>query len=442
MTVKPSGPSRRVEPTRSKDAARLALTRLTPGDGVTLADVFARACELGAEALRVSRATVWLMVEEGRALRCVDLYERASREHSHGTVMRLADFPQYFAALARRKTLPAESALEDARTSELVAALPRAARDHLAPGCADSRRRATSWASSVSSIRASRVSGPRRSATSPGRWPILLALKLRAAEVSKLQSVVRGHERRLIGLERAEAVSQLAAGVAHDFGNLLMVVSATAAVLLESGELGTRNAQLVRQLDQAAERGSALISELRRLGGKAAGKPALVDVAAAVTESLPLLRVLGGARHAVEVLPTACRDRTLIERGRLSRILLNLVKNACEAMPDGGRVEVSVTAVVTEEREGDGLAPYIALAVRDGGSGIPPDLAERIFDPYYTTKPEGTGLGLAIVRSLVDQAGGFIRMSSEPGDGLHVHRAAAAGERELSDRLRPRPTAP
>ena len=416
MPVKPSGRSQRIEPTRSKDAARLALTRLTPGDGVTLAEVFARACELGAESLGVSRAAVWLMIEDGRVLRCVDLYERDTREHSNGTVMRLDDFPHYFAALGRRKTLPAESALEDARTSELVAL-------YLEPLGITSRLDAPILvAGELAGVVCFEHQGAPREWTTEerdfaGSVADLLALKLRAAEVSRLRSVVRGHERRLIGLERAEAVSQLAAGVAHDFSSLLMVVSASAEALRESGQLDGKNTQLVRHLEEAAERGSGLISELRRLGGKDAGKPALVDVAAAVVDSIPLLRVLGGASHDVEVLPTACHDRTLMERGRLSRILLNLVKNACEAMPEGGRVEVSVTALVTEEREGDGLAPYIALAVRDGGSGIPPDLAERIFDPYYTTKPEGTGLGLAIVRSLVDQAGGFIRMSSEPGRG-------------------------
>jgi signal transduction histidine kinase len=232
---------------------------------------------------------------------------------------------------------------------------------------------------------------------------------------------------RLRQVERLESVGQLAGGVAHDFNNLLAVILNYAEFLARQLEDRFELLADVEEISRAAERGVALTRQLLIFSRREAAAPEAIDVNDLVTCARPLLdRAAGEAVELVTALD-AVPARVLADGGRLEQALLNLVVNARDAMPDGGKLTIS-TATVRVDRPytcSHGELPegtYLRLAVTDTGVGMPADVAARAFDPFFTTKGagEGTGLGLATVYGIVGEAGGTIHLYSEPGQGTSV----------------------
>lgn len=402
-------------PHRPTEAARLELTRLPAG--TPLADVFARACELAADAIRVERVGVWLYAEAHTALRCVDLYERSTGEHSTGTTLRVADFPAYFAALAVRKAIPAELAALDPRTSELAG--------YLVPlGITSLLDAGIFTGDGLAGVVCHEHVGPPREWTTEerdfaGSVADLLALRLGAAEVGELRAVCRDQQERLAGAERAAALQHLAAGVAHDFRNLLTVVNGHAEVLADRPDLpADARAQAGHILD-AGRRGVAVGNELLEFARPDTRPPAVLDLAAVTADFLPVLRAAVGPRHPVRFTPPAAVGQVLADQTDVIRVLLNLGLNARDALPDGGPVAVRVAPV--KVAGGPGLTGhFVMVEVADGGAGMDAETRRRAFDPFFTTKPKGTGLGLAVVRRAVERAGGVVRIETAPGKGTAV----------------------
>ena len=406
------------QPIRTTEAARLELLRLVPDADKSLATVFRRACELAARAIRVERVGIWLFVEDRSAIRCVALYERGTNEHSEGAILRVADFPNYFAALQIRKAVPAELAATDPRTAELAAAylLPLGVSSMLDAGIYRN-------AELVGVVCHESVGQPREWTTEDrdfaGSVSDLLAVKLEAAKAEELRAACRTQEDRLLRLDKADAQAQLAAGVAHDFRNLLTVITGHTEMLTGRTDLPADVQGQLRAVAEAASRGTELVQELLEFARPNGRPPVALHLGEATTGFLPVLKATLGAARPIDYAPPPALGRALVNKTDYCRILLNLVTNAGDATPAGQAVGIRVRPIKATEGAGP-ESHYIMLEVADRGAGMDEATARRAFEPYFTTKPKGTGLGLPTVRKLLDRAGGFLRIESRPGRGTTI----------------------
>jgi PAS domain S-box-containing protein len=218
--------------------------------------------------------------------------------------------------------------------------------------------------------------------------------------------------------QKLEAVGRLAAGVAHDFRNLLGVVLGNARMIALQAGMPPDIQEYARLIEEAAGRGAVLINELIDFGREPCGTPCVLNVPLAIATFLPLVRAAAGSRHAIVFTGDAGAGRVLIDRSNLERAVLNLVLNARDAMPDGGSIRIHAGIVQAAEHHGPPGA-FVRIDVCDSGVGIASTDRERIFEPFYSTKPSGSGsgLGLASVRRILDRAGGFVRVESHVGVG-------------------------
>jgi len=221
-------------------------------------------------------------------------------------------------------------------------------------------------------------------------------------------------EDQVVNLQRVDGMGALTAGVTHDFRNLLTVIKAQAMLLrteLGAGHAGVRRLEII---ERTAGVGQTMTERLLGFARTGAPESTAVEVDAALGAMTGLLTQIVGKELTLEVRPGAADARIQAGAGRLEQILVNLVTNARDATLRGGRiaVETSCRAAVDGTRE-------VVLTVRDTGSGMPPEVRARIFEPLYTTKSTraGTGLGLSTVQLIVRQLAGSITVDSEPGRG-------------------------
>jgi PAS domain S-box-containing protein len=236
----------------------------------------------------------------------------------------------------------------------------------------------------------------------------------------------RDLEARLARSQRLEALGQLAGGIAHDFNNLLTVILVTTELLHHDLPHGTDAERDVRTITTAAERARDLTSQLLGFARRTMGRPEVVDLRDQITRHAELLRrTLGDPIDLVVESPDVPLP-VRIDTSQFAAALVNLAVNARDAMPDGGRLTIACDTAVVDAAaagtDGSGPGPYACLTVSDTGVGMPPDVAARAFEPFYTTKGEGrgSGLGLATVYGSVAAAGGMVRLDSEPGVGTAV----------------------
>ncbi|HVL40708.1 MAG TPA: response regulator, partial [Brevundimonas sp.] len=221
-------------------------------------------------------------------------------------------------------------------------------------------------------------------------------------------------EEHLAQARKMEAVGQLTGGVAHDFNNLLTVVLGNADILLR--RLGDDEPRITRQLSAiraAAERGQTLTRQLLAFSRRQQLNPQVIDLNALIRAFAPLLQQAVGEGITIALELHGDPLHASIDPTHLETALLNLAVNARDAMEGDGRLVVS-TADVT-----DGASPMALIQVRDTGPGMAEDVAQRVFEPFYTTKEvgRGTGLGLSQVYGFVSQSGGQIEVSATPGEG-------------------------
>lgn len=418
------------DPLRPSELARLEMARLAVQETRPLPDVIRRLCEIAAETLDVNRVGVWLLTADRMAMRCANLFERTRGEHSEGCMLRMAEFPEYFQALRSRRALPSEFAQSDPRTTELRDAylVPLGITSMLdSPVLKDGEM--------IGVVCHEHIGTPREWGTEERDFAMSVAdsvaSKIKSAELMIARSAIRHQAESSPGGDRLEVVGRLAAGVAHDFKNLLTVVMGNAGLIARQTDLPEDVSVRAMHIVQAAERGVTLVRELLDFGREPNGHPRVLNVADIVEGFVPILQSAVGIDYPVRFTREEDCGKVLIDRGNLERVLLNLVLNAWDAMPRGGAIAIRVIPELTADGAGPPAA-FVRINIGDNGVGIPPELVERIFDPLYTTKPDGkgTGLGLAVVRRIVERAGGFVRVSSTPGNGatFHIYLPRITGE--------------
>ncbi|HVS86059.1 MAG TPA: PAS domain S-box protein [Gaiellaceae bacterium] len=233
-------------------------------------------------------------------------------------------------------------------------------------------------------------------------------------------------EERLSASERLEAIGQLAGGIAHDFNNVLLVIRGYSNVL--RAELaGTPHLADLDEIDNAAQRAANLTRQLLAFGRRQMLRPQLLDVGEVVRGLGSLLRSAIPERLELDLELDEEAPWVEADPSQLEQILLNLVVNSRDAMPESGRITVRVGSVVrasADDSTAPPLAPgsYVVLEVEDEGSGIPPEVLPHIFEPFFTTKAEGvgTGLGLPTVYGAVAQAGGSVGIRTGLDEGTTI----------------------
>jgi PAS domain S-box-containing protein len=224
--------------------------------------------------------------------------------------------------------------------------------------------------------------------------------------------------------QKMEAVGRLAGGVAHDFNNLLMVISGYAEVILGQVDPAHSLHEKGRAIQLAADRATTLTRQLLAFSRKQLLELKVVDVNAIVEDMERLLRPLIGENIDLITILSPDAAHTRADAGQLEQVIMNLVVNAKDAMPTGGRLTLRTENIVVDENHRRGqhfIRPghYVTLQVSDTGMGMDRETQSRIFEPFFTTKEKGkgTGLGLSTVYGIVKQSGGYVMVQSELGRG-------------------------
>jgi len=235
-------------------------------------------------------------------------------------------------------------------------------------------------------------------------------------------------EAQFVQSQKMQAIGQLAGGIAHDFNNLLTAISGHCdLLLLRHGREDPEYADLV-QIHQNANRAASLVGQLLAFSRKQTLKPERMDLQEVLSDLTHLLNRLVGERVKLRLTHAPDLGPIRVDKRQLEQVVMNLVVNARDAMPDGGtiRIETEALSLPEDMRRDRAVVPagdYAVIRVTDTGTGIAPDKLTKIFEPFFTTKRagEGTGLGLSTAYGIVKQSGGFIFVDSEPGEGAVFH---------------------
>ena len=261
------------------------------------------------------------------------------------------------------------------------------------------------------------------------RWNLVRDAKGLPESVLAINTDVTEHknlERQFLRAQRLESIGTLASGIAHDLNNVLAPISMSIELLRQS-VADDRGTELLDAIAQSSRRGADMVAQILSFARGVEGRRVPVSGAEIVSALTGIMR---------DTFPKSVHIETSIEEGlwqvigdstQLNQILLNLCVNARDAMPEGGSLYVSASnETVDEDYSAANLdanpGPHVCIEVEDTGQGIQPDIMERIYDPFFTTKGvgKGTGLGLSTTLAIVKSHGGFIRSYSEPGRGTRI----------------------
>ncbi len=241
--------------------------------------------------------------------------------------------------------------------------------------------------------------------------------------------------------QKMQAVGQLAGGIAHDFNNLLTAMIGFCDLLLLRHRAGDQSFADIMQIKQNANRAANLVRQLLAFSRQQTLQPRVLNVTDVLAELSHLLRRLIGENIELQMVHGRDLFPVKVDHGQLEQVIINLAVNARDAMPEGGKLTIrtrNVTVATPVSRGAETMPPgdYVLIEVADTGTGIAPQIIDRIFDPFFSTKEvgSGTGLGLSTVYGIVKQTGGFVFVDSKLGEGsafgiyLPRHAASAAGD--------------
>jgi signal transduction histidine kinase len=248
-----------------------------------------------------------------------------------------------------------------------------------------------------------------------------------AIQRARVAHALRESQGRLLQAERMESLGRLAGGIAHDFNNLLSGILTYTSALERQIEPEHPSREPIDAIRRTTELASRLARQLLAYGRKQTLQQAEVDLNAVVDGLADILRRLIGEHLQFEVLTTPGLPLVTSDRAQLEQVVMNLVLNARDATPPGGRITVRTGTVTLSPAEAERervqkAGVYVFVAVEDTGRGMSADVLARIFEPFFTTKVKGsgTGLGLASAYGIVTQSGGFLRPESEVGVGTRM----------------------
>jgi two-component system cell cycle sensor histidine kinase/response regulator CckA len=387
----------------SFETARLALARLHFDGELERDAALARAARVCSTALEVERVGVWLLEPAANRLVCPNLYVRSEDRCRVGETIDLDAIPAYRDALATRKVIVANDALNAPETHELTDS-------YLRPLGITSMLDAPLFRDGeiVGVVCLEHVGPPRvwsdaeRTFASSVADMLGMLLEQNARRVA--ETALRDRIADEADQHRHALIGQIALGVAHDFGHVMQGIALAVAEL--SRAAGAERARLQTELTKLAGSGMALVQQLRcftrasREGDRCEARDVLVQL-----ETMLRLLCQRTAEVRLDIDPEPVW--AAISRTDLERVLFNLVLNARDAI--GGFGHIGLRLHSTPEQ--------VAIEICDDGEGIAQDLLVQVFQPYFTTKAQGTGLGLATVRTIVESAGGHIDVTSQPGHG-------------------------
>lgn len=235
---------------------------------------------------------------------------------------------------------------------------------------------------------------------------------------------IKSLEAKFVQSQKMQAIGQLAGGVAHDFNNLLTAISGHCDLLLLRHDEGDQNYGDLIQIHQNANRAASLVGQLLAYSRKQNLQPEIIDLRDTLSDLTHLLNRLVGEKVTLGLQHDPALAHIKADKRQLEQVLMNLVVNARDAMPEGGEITVTTENLHLKEQmvKDRAVVPpgeYVVVRVADQGQGIGPDRLPKIFEPFYTTKRpgEGTGLGLSMAYGIVKQTGGYIFAESELGEG-------------------------
>jgi signal transduction histidine kinase/ActR/RegA family two-component response regulator len=251
---------------------------------------------------------------------------------------------------------------------------------------------------------------------------IVVVLGLLALHFERAQERAGQLQTELARARKLEAIGRITGGIAHDFNNLLTVIVAGTQLVSRSGRVGERDRRLLSNVLEASKRASSLTQQLLVFSRKRGGEPRVIDATKRVREIEKLSGALLGESIVLRMIMPEEPLAVNLDPAQFHQIVLNLVVNAREAMPDGGTLTVQLRRAELDELATDDAlvsGRWLAIEVTDTGTGMPAEVVERAFEPFFSTKSSGsgTGLGLAIVHGIVTQAGGRIHVDSHEGIG-------------------------
>jgi len=399
------------------------LSRTADVDARSIDDILRGIAETAAATLRVARISIWLCDAGWVTLNCIESYDARTGTHGSGEELSLADCPSYFRSLELLRSVSAIQARDDPRTHEL--------REYL-------DRHGITTILDVPMLRSGRVfgvvchehAGPPRSYSQSDRLFAgsigdLVAFVLETAQSVELQREQTRMRESVVRMAQLQSLGWLAAGVAHDFRNLLTVVGANAELLERRLEDDPEGQSWAEAIQGAVSQARELCQKLQAYAGRTPRKAELcrLDEVLGSTFMAFRARLPGNVKFQQSVVGTLRATR--VDPVEIRRAVMNLLVNALEALPaGGGTIDVTMSEGEPTARDVQrgydfrkAPGPSLLIEIADTGAGIDPKALSRVCEPFFTTKDEGSGLGLATVLGTVRDHSGVFSVDSARGRG-------------------------